>query len=523
MEKQDRTLKTLFFVCCSIFSVQLSAQNYAGDAFRFSQQPNAAGTARMRALGGNHAAIGADAANISGNPAGLGMYTRTEFSLGTELNSLNSDASYINSSSALASTNIAINNFAMVFGKGSKGNFTRSGWKASTFAIGYNRNSNLFNNFQFTGLNNASSLADSYVERVNRDPIFSGAYLDDSQQFDAATRTAYIPEAMYYQTYLIEPAANGGVPYKRFDHVSTTAARQTGSFKSEGKTSQWTFATGTSYKDKLYLGLSGGIANLSYDFKNQHTDAFPGGKFLNSFTNTQLLTVAGRGVNVSAGFIYRPNNQIRIGGQLHSPTWYTISETFDDNIAVDVNQSNTADIPKNLGSVAMAPSDFDYELRSPARASVGAALFFNKAGFITADAEYVAYSGMKLSANTLAAQDNIDFSNSNREFIKQDFNNVVNLRIGTELRKGNTHLRAGLAYMADPYKIKYDNIDRSRLQYSLGLGYRSNKYFMDVTGQYTAYKNAFTPYSLENEKDYASALIDNKLATVSLSMGVFIR
>ena len=57
---------------------EVSAQNEV-DALRYSRL-DFGGTARSQAIGGAQTALGADAGNLSGNPAGLGLYRRSEFS-----------------------------------------------------------------------------------------------------------------------------------------------------------------------------------------------------------------------------------------------------------------------------------------------------------------------------------------------------------------------------------------------------------------------------------------------------------
>jgi hypothetical protein len=507
-------------LCLSLGIFTAKSQDYSADAFKYSNLINPAGSARMRAIGGEHTAIGADISNISGNPAGLGLYTRSEFSVSAGLQQLKTSTTYIDALKR-GGTNeplLNLNNIALVIG--SKENaYSRNGWKSGNFGISYNRNSSLYNNFSFSGLNNKSSLADSYVEQINRNSQNTAEYLESQNQFNRNTNVAQSPEAMYYWGYLVEPGANGGVPYKRFDYKKPTSTDQSGGFTSEGKTSQWTFAYGGNYQDKLYIGVSGGIANLNYDFTNTQTDTFVGGKFIDNFTANQSLTVNGRGINVSGGLIYRPNNLVRIGATLHSPTWYSISESYDQSINVKAVTGNTAGIPTNTASVA--PYDFDYELRTPMRGSIGMAIFIAKKGFITADAEYVGYNGMRLTATTLNPADNSAFSADNKRYINQDYKNVVNLKLGAEMRAGNVHFRGGVNYLADPYKIKYDNIDRSRLAYSGGVGYKSNSFYVDLTGAYTTYKSAFTPYTLNNSADYASAKINSKATNFTMSFGTY--
>lgn len=514
--------KTLLVIALGVHT-GIFAQNYTSDAIRFSQQPNTAGTARMRALGGNHSAIGADASNITGNPAGLAMFSRSEISIGVQADNLNTNSNYLSTNNSAINSNNNLNNFSMVFG-GSKG-VKRNGWQPSTYAIGYNRNNSLFNNFSFRGTNNRSSIIDSFVETLNSWDGNTSDFLDSDQSFDAANRIAYSPEAMYYQLYMVNTLPGKNFPYEAIDASNpATSISQRGAFESTGKTSQWTFATSTSYNDKLYLGATIGIARLGYEFGYNYNEVLNGGQFINSLNVDQFLSVTGRGINVSTGVIYRPNNLIRLGATINTPTWYTISESFDQTGTVNVNPNNQNDIPTNLRPVSVATNDFDYELRTPWRASGGAAVFIGKKGFITADAEYVGYTGMRLTANTLSAADNNDFTNINKANINSDFKNVVNLRLGAEGRiTNNISLRGGVALLADPYKIKYDNIDRNRTIVSAGAGYRNKKMFLDITGAYQPFTTAFTPYTLSNENDFGSAKIENKLSSVNVSFGVFFR
>ena len=110
--KKLNIIKTL---CFSLAVFVANAQDYSSDAFRFSQLINPAGSSRMKALGGDHSAIGADVSNISGNPAGLGLYTRSEFSVSAGLNSLETSTLYIGGPIINDKNNFGLNNLAMVF------------------------------------------------------------------------------------------------------------------------------------------------------------------------------------------------------------------------------------------------------------------------------------------------------------------------------------------------------------------------------------------------------------------------
>jgi hypothetical protein len=75
--------------------------------------------------------------------------------------------------------------------------------------------------------------------------------------------------------------------------------------------------------------------------------------------------------------------------------------------------------------------------------------------------------------------------------------------------------------MPDPYKQKSNNLDRSQIIFSGGVGYRSAKFFVDLAGVYNTYKTAYTPYELANTANYASANITNSQKSFVISVGTF--
>ena len=122
-------------------SFVVNAQTVA-DALRFSQF-GIGGTARTVAIGGAIGAFGADFATVSTNPAGLGSYTGSEFTMTPSLYLSNIDARLgggANSTVRDSKTNFNFNNIGIVFGK--KLNTDRSEWRTSNYSIGINRLAN---------------------------------------------------------------------------------------------------------------------------------------------------------------------------------------------------------------------------------------------------------------------------------------------------------------------------------------------------------------------------------------------
>ncbi|MGY0037592.1 hypothetical protein [Pedobacter sp. NJ-S-72] len=92
------------------------AQNgtYAGDALRFSRTDYGS-SARFKGLGNAQISLGGDISSIGGNPAGLGMFTRSEFSITPEFNNVKSDASFLGQNSKDTKNRLNLNQAAMVW------------------------------------------------------------------------------------------------------------------------------------------------------------------------------------------------------------------------------------------------------------------------------------------------------------------------------------------------------------------------------------------------------------------------
>ena len=66
---------------------------YSADALRFSQSQWGS-TARFKAIGAQ-TGVGGDLSSVGGNPAGIGLFTRSELSITPEFNSYNANATYL--------------------------------------------------------------------------------------------------------------------------------------------------------------------------------------------------------------------------------------------------------------------------------------------------------------------------------------------------------------------------------------------------------------------------------------------
>lgn len=491
-------------------------ETYADEAFR-SSNISLTGTARFRGIGGNHTALGGDASSIFGNPAGLGFYNRSELSISPSFNLLNANASFLNTSQTLASTKASVGNLSVVLAGNSQN--TNRRWRRTGLGLSYSQQINFGNEYAFGGRNTRTSIVDSYIEAADRRNVTGGQLDQDYNVNDEQSSTI---EGAAYQFFLINgterPNGESGPPYFRFDR--NRPVDQSNSFTSSGAASQWSIGYAGNYDDKLYIGVSGSLTRLRYRSDNVFSEQVVSGTVFNGYRQQDELSISGSGFNAAIGLIYKLNPDIQVGASLTSPTWTRVSETFTQRLTVDPRDPN---LPITRNEIDVVPNQFDYRITSPLRASGGATYFLNKGrlGFITASADYVGYPGMRVSTGIFNAQDNQAFREDVRNVVQNTFRSVVNLRAGAEIRANLLRIRGGIAYLPDPFLSQQDDIDRTRLIVTGGLGVRNERFFLDASGAFNTFKSAFTPYTLESTRDFPSARIDNRLVNITVSAGVF--
>jgi hypothetical protein len=102
----------------------------------------------------------------------------------------------------------------------------------------------------------------------------------------------------------------------------------------------------------------------------------------------------------------------------------------------------------------------------------------------------------------------------------------VNIKLGSEVKlTGNWMLRGGFAYFGSPYKNELTDgngasvIKPSKIVISGGIGYRTNRQFIDFTVMNTSNKDAIFPYRL-NDKDNVVANYTGNHLMLSIGYGI---
>lgn len=187
--------------------------------------------------------------------------------------------------------------------------------------------------------------------------------------------------------------------------------------------------------------------------------------------------VSSTGINLKIGLLYQPVSFLRIGAAYHTPTYYGNMHDILEREMVSFG-----DTTLNVSYT----NDYNYQLITPGRVMANVAFLIMKRGFISADYEYTDYSKSEMGSwgsNTYLFKDE-------NKAIRDSYQSTHTIRIGGEVYiTKNVLFRAGFGYTSSPYQ---NNINDASLKVgSVGLGYRSKSFFVDVAYQYKTSKQSY--------------------------------
>lgn len=458
-----KLLKVFTFLFLALLFLNGYSQNQ-DDALRYSQS-GFGGTARYMGLSGAFGALGADFSTLSTNPAGIGLYKKSEITFTPSFYSGRTSSSYMNSTNDDYKYNFNISNIGVIYTFYEKKNFTdeKPDWCNVQFGFGLNRVLN-FNNRQLTeGYNPSSSLLNQYLSDAQGRRIVDLNYFDTRLAFDT-----YLLDTLGGATHYVSAVPNGDVLQRK-------------SVTSSGSLNEMVVSLGGNYADRLYLGVTVGLPYLNYKETSTYKEIDEKNKIsnFNEFTLNKELITTGAGVNAKFGMIFRAADWIRIGAALHTPTfYYTMHDEWKNTLSSDLGAHGTYSAESPSGR-------YDYKLTTPMKAMGSLALISKKLGLISVDYEYIDYSEARLRA------DDYDFFDENTN-IRSFYHAVSNLRFGAEYRFAPFAIRGGYALYGNPYKSTIN--DAQHQSFSFGFGMRQELFFIDLAYVYSLAKEDYYLY-----------------------------
>jgi hypothetical protein len=455
-------MKTILTTLSMLFCVIVMSQNEV-DALRYSRLIHG-GTARYMAMGGAFSTLGADFSVLSSNPAGIGVYKKSEFMFTPAFSFNMSEAKYLGSTGEDKRYNFNFSNFGMVFA-GSLGNSenTAPEWKGIQFGFGINRLQSFNNKIFIHGLNETGTILDVYHTYAQGTPN------NQLNPFDTQ---------LAYDAYLIDTAGT----ITNYTQAHYGGATQKKSIKTSGGINEMVMTFGGNYNDRFYLGATLGIPFVRYEELSSYQevddrDTIPGFK---SLKINDELTTYGTGVNLKLGLIYRITDWVRISGAFHTPTFYALTDQWQRSMSSSIDGIGNFSYKSPRGK-------YDYNLITPMRIIGGVAFVIAQHGSISAEYEMVDYSEAQLGEKNL----NGSFIDQN-ETINSIYTVANNIRIGAEYVIAPFSLRAGYALYGNPFKNNLN--DETEQIISGGLGIREKNYFLDFAYVLSSMKSDYYLY-----------------------------
>jgi hypothetical protein len=476
-----------------------SAQDFT-DALRYSSL-RIEGTARSGGMGNAFGALGGDFTAININPAGLGIYRSSEFSVSPNFGSWKTNSTYLGSTASDFDYKMGLSNVSYVGTFNSKrGN--AGGLVSFNFGIGYNRLKD-FNSLSLIKGNNANA---SFM-----DYITENANYDDWSDF--YEELAWNTGVLWYDTI-------NNVYWNHIQDAGYGQSQQK-SITKRGSLDEYTLAVGLNFNHILYVGASLGIDDLSYTESSNLTEFDKNNDipYINEYTFSTNLRTFGTGFNFKLGAIYKPVQWIRLGASVATPTIFNLSDRFHTSMVSSVTENVVKSYSAN--SPVM---NYDYELLTPLRATLSAAFVLGKRAIISFDDEYVDYSVSKLR-NGGDGEDFVDQNNDISEIYKK----VFNFRMGGEFKlTDKIALRGGYEFYPSAFKEKAFNTDQPNAGLnnkilSAGVGYTTGNFFFDAAFRKSVGSEKATLYPAPLSNDYPvpeMAKLDNKSGKVLFTLGL---
>lgn len=478
--------------------VSMMAQS-AISAYELSQS-DLRGTARFMSMAGAFGALGGDLSTLNQNPAGIGVYRSSEIGVTVDFNMASSDAA----GSKWNKTHVYCNNFGYI------GSINTNNEVMPYFQWGatYSRSASFDRNFRGRIDNLGTSMSNYVANFTNASP----STLGQSTSYDPYTQSsADWLSILAYNSYLINPIGNSSTYQGLYDE-STTTGNSEFRVQERGYIDEYSINFGGNFVNTVYWGMGFGITDLSYTQNAFYDEELQNASIATATGNSGSVEngnayyalsnykhVSGTGFNYKIGAIYKPINELRFGLAFHTPTWYTLSESYDSN--VQYSYASKA----GEGTAYSGLAYYDWRLKTPWKMIVSAAGVIGGRFILSADYEYGGTKSM-----TVSDDDNNEYVDVSDD-IDYYFKPTNTFRIGAEYRiTPQFSVRAGFATTSsgveksviDGDEYVYTSgtnpaytLNNNTYYYTAGVGYRAGGFYADLAYVNKHRSSVYTPFS----------------------------
>lgn len=430
-----------------LLAYSLSPIAYSQDVQRFAER-GAIGSARYVGMGGAMTAIGGDPSAAMVNPAGLGLYRRSEISV--SIDETIDNTQQVGSNDTYQRTRFAAPQISAIWAWGNSQK--QRGLVYNNFMFSLNRLANFNRDIVVKGA--GMGMVPTICNITNDEGGVSEEFLVNKPWDNVEIGWLSI---LGYEAYLIDPIENNKwKPAVDFTDGSL-------SISETGTSDQYTISWAGNISNQWYIGIGLNIPTINY---TKHTSLREENKQNSSAAELKsMFHVSGVGVSGSFGLIYRPIQALRIGASLQTPTILSLSrQSTGDMYSTIAGQKYEVLTPES--------GVMDIDIASPLRTSVSVAGQLGKIGLIAVQYDYAHSSEME---------------------------DIHTLRIGAEAQAyRGLFFNAGYVYESsfmkeDPKWLLGYNEIRTDMDYrytaatqyaSAGIGYRSDVVVAQLAYQY---------------------------------------
>ena len=430
-----------------LLAYSLSPIAYSQDVQRFAER-STIGSARYVGMGGAMTAIGGDPSAAMVNPAGLGLYRRSEISV--SIDETIDNTQQVGSNDTYQRTRFAAPQISAIWAWGNSQK--QRGLVYNNFMFSLNRLANFNRDIVVKGA--GMGMVPTICNITNDEGGVSEEFLVNKPWDNVEIGWLSI---LGYEAYLIDPIENNKwKPAVDFTDGSL-------SISETGTSDQYTISWAGNISNQWYIGIGLNIPTINY---TKHTSLREENKQNSSSAELKsMFHVSGVGVSGSFGLIYRPIQALRIGASLQTPTILSLSrQSTGDMYSTIAGQKYEVLTPES--------GVMDIDIASPLRTSVSVAGQLGKIGLIAVQYDYAHSSEM---------------------------DDIHTLRMGAEAQvTRGLFLNAGYVYESsfmkeDPKWLLGYNEIRTDMDYrytaatqyaSAGIGYRSDVVVAQLAYQY---------------------------------------
>lgn len=500
---------------CALIATGINAQTLYEGARLMESDLN--GTARFVGMGGAMGALGGDISTIGTNPAGIGIYRSNDFMISFGFNNTEAESQFNGNKANANRFRGSFDNVGFVYSNkiGDLGAL-----KYVNFGFNYHKKKNFNRNFAMAG--DLNGLSQTGQMAYSTDGIYA-----------ATAQNIMNNPGHYYESFDVGWLSilglggglvgydgvvdNGNGPYDHYVGIPGQSAQYNG--RQWGGINQYDFNISFNLQDRVYLGMTLGVYDMSYTSSSYYSEQLESG----SYSLDNRFQTSGAGVDLKLGIIVRPSFDLplRFGVAVHTPTWYNLKDVHS------ATMSSSAGLgPKYLDTYDGGDALREYRVMTPWKFNFSMGYTIGSSVAIGAEYEYQNRSSVKFKDVDSYRIDDLDAEAKN--FLK----GVHTARIGIEAKLvPSFSVRAGYNFSsASIDKAAYKNIPVTSTRtdtefenpgsinnFTLGMGYRGRLFYADLAYQYSMHKSDFYPFNLV---ELPATKVDNNRQQVVMTLGV---